>query len=259
MASGDSVHSTLYDAINDPFFGEREAIKLAYGEDGSPTNEQSAAHNSIASAQPLVLAPLVVPNTDLEGTNADTVWNVTAADVVGYLGLDAPAQSNTDFYSFTGQAGTLINFQVMSVVLDPRRKGPSTPTWRSYNSQGQVIASNDDSFQDPDSTIIDLTLPYTGTYYAMVTSSPKSAALERAALPETTSSSCTPLPPAATRPPATRCTPAPATTRSSPAPATTRWWPSQPKRHDPLWVGTSCLRDASPLPERFRRGRQRRE
>ncbi len=46
-----------------------------------------------------------------------------------------------------------------------------------YNSSGQVIAYNDDSFQDSDSTIIDLTLPYTGTYYAMVTSSPKSASL----------------------------------------------------------------------------------
>ena len=40
-----------------------------------------------------------------------------------------------------------------------------------------MIAYNDDSFQDTDSTIIDLTLPTTGTYYAMVTSSPKSASL----------------------------------------------------------------------------------
>ena len=34
MASGASVNATLEDAINDPFFGEREAIALAYGEDG---------------------------------------------------------------------------------------------------------------------------------------------------------------------------------------------------------------------------------
>ena len=130
----------------------------------------------MASAQALVLAPLVVPNTDLEGTNADAVWNVTAADLVGYLGLAAPGQSNTDFYSFTGQAGTLINFQAMSVVLT-RAAGPFDAYLAIYNSEGQVIASNDDSFQDPDSTIIDFTLPYSGTYYAMVTSSPKSVAL----------------------------------------------------------------------------------
>ena len=176
MASGNSVHSTLFDAVNDPFFGEREAIKLAYGKDGSPTNEQSLTHNSIASAQALALAPLVVPTTDLEGALADTVWNVTAADVVGYLGLDGSGQSNTDFYSFTGQAGALINFQVMSVALT-RAIGPFDTYLVIYNAQGQVIASNDDSFQDPDSTIIDFTLPYTGTYYAMVTSSPRSTAL----------------------------------------------------------------------------------
>ena len=41
MASGASVNATLEDAINDPFFGEREAIALAYGENGSPTNEQT--------------------------------------------------------------------------------------------------------------------------------------------------------------------------------------------------------------------------
>ncbi len=40
-----------------------------------------------------------------------------------------------------------------------------------------MIAYNDDSFQDSDSSIIDLTLPTTGTYYAMVTSSPKSVSL----------------------------------------------------------------------------------
>ena len=41
-----------------------------------------------------------------------------------------------------------------------------------------MIEYNDDSFQDADSSIIDLTLPYTGTYYAMVTSSPKSVSLK---------------------------------------------------------------------------------
>ena len=42
-----------------------------------------------------------------------------------------------------------------------------------YDSNGNVIAYNDDSFQDTDSTIIDLTLPTTGTYYVEVTASAK--------------------------------------------------------------------------------------
>jgi len=141
MASGASVNSTLENAINDPFFGEREAITLAYGEDGSPTNEQLTSNDSMADAQPITLQPLVVPDTNLEGVNSDQVFDVTAADVVGYLG-ETNGASNTDFYSFNAQAGTLINFQLMSAVLTRNvappgtppmttTKGLSTPTWPS--------------------------------------------------------------------------------------------------------------------------------
>ena len=63
----------------------------------------------------------------------------------------------------------------MSAVLN-RPKGAFDTALVVYDSSGKVIASNDDSFQDPDSTILDLTLPTTGTYYVMVTSSPKSVA-----------------------------------------------------------------------------------
>ncbi len=168
MASGASVNATLFDAIDGPFFGEREAIKLAYGEDGTPTDEQTAPHFAMADAQPLTLQPLVVPDTDLEGQNADQIFDVTAADVVGDLGLDASGNSLTDYYSFTAQAGTLINLQVMSVVLD-RPQGAFDTTMTVYDSNGNVVAFDDDSFQDTDSTIIDLTLPATGTYYVEVT------------------------------------------------------------------------------------------
>src|SRR5262249_27034838 len=61
MASGASVDETLFQAINSPFFGEREAIKLAFGADGTPTSEQTTPHYTMASAQPLVLQSLVVP------------------------------------------------------------------------------------------------------------------------------------------------------------------------------------------------------
>ena len=187
MASGASVNSTLEDAIDDPFFGERESIALAFGASGSPTNEQIAPHESTGDAQPIVLAPLVVPDTDLEGADADKSFDVTAADVAGYLG-ETNGASNTDFYSFTAPAGTLINFQLMSAVLtrtqapegttpDGYNQGAFDTYLAIYNSSGQVIEYNDDSFQDTDSSIIDLTLPYTGTYYAIVTSSPNSVSL----------------------------------------------------------------------------------
>jgi hypothetical protein len=172
MASGASVGETLFQAIANPFFGEREAITLAYGEDGSPTNEETTPHYAMADAQPIALQPLVVPDTDLEGVNADRVFDVTAADVVGYLGLNANGNSETDYYSFTAQAGTLINFQVLSELLT-RPQGWFDTTLTVYDSSGNVIAYDDDSFQDLDSTIIDLTLPETGTYYVEVTASDK--------------------------------------------------------------------------------------
>ena len=236
MASGASVNATLEDAINDPFFGEREAIALSYGENGSPTNEQIAPHYSMADAQPITLQPLVVPDTDLEGVNADKVFDVTAADVVGYLG-ETDGASNTDFYSFTAQAGTLINFQLMSVLLTRSvappgtaptdyNQGPFDTYLAIYNSSGQVIDYNDDSFQDADSSIIDLTLPTTGTYYAMVTSSPKSASLGEPLTGDYELFMYTFATGARPARPATRCTPARATTRSSPARPTTRSRPS---------------------------------
>ncbi len=173
MASGASVGATLEDAINDPFFGEREAIKLSFGENGTPTNEETSPHYAMANAQSISLQPLVVPDTDLEGVDADQTFNVTAADVVGDFGLNSNGQSNTDYYSFTAQAGTLINLQVMSAVLLDRPQGAFDTTLTVYDSHGNVIAYNDDSFQDTDSTIIDLTLPTTGTYYVEVTASSK--------------------------------------------------------------------------------------
>ncbi len=77
MASGASVNATLEDAINNPFVSERDAIALSFGENGSPTNEQTSAHYSMADAQPIALQTLVVPDTDLEGVNAAKVFDVT--------------------------------------------------------------------------------------------------------------------------------------------------------------------------------------
>ena len=91
MASGASVNATLFDAVDDPYFGEREAIKLAFGEDGSPVNEQTTSHYTIATPQAIALEPMVVPDTDLEGVNSDRSFDVTAADVVGYLAPTAGA------------------------------------------------------------------------------------------------------------------------------------------------------------------------
>ena len=191
----------------------------------------------MADAQPVTLAPLVVPDTDLEGVNADKVFDVTAADVVGYLGRDE--RSIKHRLLLVHRPGRHLD-QLPGHVGGPypirgacrhachwRQPGPFDTYLAVYDSSGKVIASNDDSFQDPDSTIIDLTLPTTGTYYAMVTSSPNSAALRQPLTGDyelfmyTFAAGTTAAIPPRPRP-ATRCTPARATTRSSPARPTTR-------------------------------------
>src|SRR5262249_8633949 len=122
---------------------------------------------------PIPLRPLVVPDTVLEGLNADRVLDVTAADVIGQISVNNALNTlTTDFYSFTAPAGTLINLQVMSQVLN-RPPGFFDATLTVDESDGNVSASTDASFQDYDSTIIDLTLPTRGTYYVEVTASPK--------------------------------------------------------------------------------------
>ncbi len=55
MASPASVGSTLVDALAELFFGEREAVKLAFAESGTVANEQLAPHQTRATAQPLSL------------------------------------------------------------------------------------------------------------------------------------------------------------------------------------------------------------
>ncbi len=172
IASGASVGQTTEEAIDDPFFGAREAIALAYGEDGVPIIEpNSVYHESLASATPISLEPLVVPDTVLEGTDADQIFDVTAADVVAFLGVDAQQQTYTDYYSFTGNAGTLMNIQVLTAALaSPLGAFDSTLTLYYEVSPGRFeeVAYNNDSFQTDDSWILDYTLPSTGTYYVAV-------------------------------------------------------------------------------------------
>ena len=123
MASGASVNATLEDAINDPYFGEREAIKLSFGENGTPTNEQTAPHYSMADAQPIVLAPLVVPDTDLEGVNADKVFDVTAPTSLATSGTDASRQFAYRLLLVYSDSRHADQPRGMSAVLIPAPRG----------------------------------------------------------------------------------------------------------------------------------------
>ena len=178
MGSPASVGTSLFDAANVTFFGEREDIAMAFADSGTTTNELPGDPNtSVATAQPVTLAPLTVPNTLLIGQGTGDVFNVTAADVVGSIQLGADGQSNSDYYAITATAGELLNFQVLSQSLT-RDDGIAIDSELTiYQADGSTVvpyygspsgAFNDDGFQDADAVIYDLIMPYTGTYYVKV-------------------------------------------------------------------------------------------
>jgi hypothetical protein len=105
MTSPASVGSSFFDAVGNPFFGEREAVKIAFDENGAAVDEQAGAHDSRANAQALNLSSLAVPNTLRSGLNYGKDFAVGATDVVGSINLTQAGTSEDDYYSFTGRAG----------------------------------------------------------------------------------------------------------------------------------------------------------
>lgn len=171
MASPASTGQTLPQAIGDTYFGEREVAKLKFNETGTVVNEQAGAHNSILNAQPLALGDLgFIPNKLKPGDeNFGALFDVDAIAVTGLLG----SSSELDYYSFSGTAGQLFNFEVMSLTLDRIANSVDTEI-RLFDSGGNLVnyhgstAFNQDEFETFDSTLIDLTLPATGTYFVEV-------------------------------------------------------------------------------------------
>ena len=173
MASPRSVGSTVADAAGvsgGTFFGEREALKLAFNETGRTLSEQATAaggHAALATAEPLgVLPRLRVPNTLAAGSvNFGKAFDVSALAVVGTLTGGEAA----DVYSFTGRADDLMNLELVSASLRPLRGTPFDGVVRVYDRAGRLVAENDDEFEGTrDASLIDVTLPADGTYYVQV-------------------------------------------------------------------------------------------
>ncbi len=178
IASPASVGTSLFDAANVTFFGERDDIAMAFADSGTAVNETPGNPNtSVATAQPVTLSPLSVPNTLLIGQGTGDVFNVTAADVVGSIQLGADGQSNADYYAITATAGELLNFQVRSQSLTRDGGNAIDSELTIYEADGKTVvpyydsasgAFSDDGFQNADAVLYDLTMPYTGTYYVKV-------------------------------------------------------------------------------------------
>ena len=138
MASPASVRTDLFVAAADPFFGEREAVKLAMADHGAVIAEQSADHQSNVTAQSLTLSNLYVPNTLISGLNSGLDFSVRAADVVGSIRLGTDGLSEDDYYSFQGRADEFTEIEIVSRVLS-RFQPPIDSTLTVYDSQGKPV------------------------------------------------------------------------------------------------------------------------
>jgi hypothetical protein len=133
--------------------------------------EQGSRHGSISAAQDLGFLPsLFVPNTLQPGAeNAGLDFIVEAIDIVGSIGR----RSESDFYSFNGEAGDLLNLEVMSQALD-RITNKIDPFVSIFDSAGDLVsyfgspATNNDEFETLDSILIDWVLPTSDTYFIEV-------------------------------------------------------------------------------------------
>lgn len=170
MATPGIHGSTLFDAAGDTFLSERSAVRLAFNEQGSVVGEQLAPHGTLATAQAIGLAPLDVPNTILLGQNAGRDLLVDAVVVTGAL----EAGGESDLYSFSGNAGDLMNFEVVSRIIAHRLGNTIDSELRILDPAGNEIpyfestAFNSREMESLDAILLDLTLPTTGTYYVQV-------------------------------------------------------------------------------------------
>ncbi|MCU0961385.1 MAG: pre-peptidase C-terminal domain-containing protein, partial [Pirellulaceae bacterium] len=176
MASPASVGSSLSQAVESLFFSERTAIVLAFAEQGVVVQEDAAATQSPGGQALGELPGLLVPNTIRRGLNAHRDLAVAAIDVVGSIDIDpATGKSESDWYSFAGRVGDVINIEMMSASQTRFAGNAIDAILRLYGADGTLIPSgagtlafNDDQFESSDAQIIDFVLPADGVYYVEV-------------------------------------------------------------------------------------------
>jgi Bacterial Ig-like domain (group 3)/Right handed beta helix region len=170
--------TTRLNDIQPLYFGPREAIKLAFDEQGTVEPAAIAPHITLATAMPFPLSNLVVPNdiTSLSGVEQGMNFQVLAGAVSDTIGLQNGLAA-PNWYSFSGQKGDDFTFETESQILPSLANGRSVDTVLGvYDSTGKLLgyyggtAENNNQFEGTDSLLDDVILPYTGTFYVKISS-----------------------------------------------------------------------------------------
>ncbi len=193
IGSPASIGSTRQNDIGELFFGEREAVKIAFAASGPAegalsqgslatwSEEMAGTHNDVEQAQEIPWRAIRVPNTLAKGLNVSKNFYVDTLAVSGTIQL-AGQVSESDFYSFQGSAGDVVSIELLSKSL---KRFSSLGTdgyidsmirlFRRIDSQTVVpvtyynsVAENDDEFETSDSVLFDVTLPADAEYIVEV-------------------------------------------------------------------------------------------
>ncbi len=185
MSLSSSVGISRAKLVSDSLhFNFRSAFKLAASEQITPTPEVPGPKFTAATAQPIFFGVVSVPNSLPPGLNLEEFptpgFDIRAVAVEGTIGpmVDGPIPMPplaSDYYRFTGSAGQIVTIEVMSTVLSADR-APDTSDVTVYllDSMGLPVthhgvgAFNDDDHESTDAILLDVVLPYTGTYYIEV-------------------------------------------------------------------------------------------
>lgn len=184
------------DTLTTPsWLSERSAMKLVFNEAGPLATEVVTMNDSPPEAQPVPLAGVFVPNTQLEPPDPyfpDPVDLTPVTAFAGFTGgiiggsLDDPF--DVDYYSFSADAGSIVTIEAVSSIIaatDPTRMPDpvdmvieildSSLTPVPYPA-ATPFSANDDQFESTDSMLIDVEIPTTGTYYIDLRGSDKPGA-----------------------------------------------------------------------------------
>ncbi len=168
----------------DLIFGPRSTAKMQLVTTTSSfaISETGAAHNDFETPQAIELKTFDIPNNLPAGVpGSGLMLSVDMAVVkdaslgMGELGVES------DYYSFSAAADELFQIEVLSTILDDRLTDLLDPRVSIF-PEGDPGAAlyygdfyNDDERESTDSIMIDLIIPFDGTYIVEVWSSPDAA------------------------------------------------------------------------------------
>jgi len=163
----------------DSFIGPRAALKIRFAAHGARGTEDGGS--MLEAPEAITVSTYPVINT-LPGALEDDPPAPPFEAMVGAMKGEI-SDGEGDYYSFGGEAGRIVTIEVMSESLGHRLVEGDLAV-ALLDESGTLIpyhgdfAFNDDGFEGVDPLLLDIELPYTGTYIVEVFGAPPGTPVE---------------------------------------------------------------------------------